>query len=131
MEGFCEGPRLAALYRNAAFTVVPSEWYENASMSALESLAYGKAVLAADIGGNPELVIEGEVGRLFPSGNCERLIEVAREMWSNRLDLSRMGRRGRLLVERKFNQTQRASELISMYGEVCDHAVHPHVVSVL
>ena len=72
-EGHCEGERLATLCRNAAFVVVPSEWYENAPMSILESFAYGKSVVASQIGGIPELVTEGETGHLFPWGDKVQL----------------------------------------------------------
>ncbi|HVV46515.1 MAG TPA: glycosyltransferase, partial [Bryobacteraceae bacterium] len=49
-EGHCTGERLAALYRDAAVVVVPSEWFENAPMVILEAFAYGKPVIAARIG---------------------------------------------------------------------------------
>jgi glycosyltransferase involved in cell wall biosynthesis len=131
MEGYCAGERLAELYRDSAFTVVPSEWYENASMAILESFAYGKPVLASDIGGNPELVVDGEAGRLFPSGNVERLAEMAREMWENRDELSNMGRRARRLMERRFNQGQRLSDLLSIYSDVCGRAPRKEDLGVL
>jgi glycosyltransferase involved in cell wall biosynthesis len=120
MEGFCSGERLAELYRNSAFTVLPSEWYENASMCILESFAYGKPVLASNIGGNPELVADGVAGRLFSSGSIDGLAEVAREMWGNREELSNMGKRARCLIERQFGQKQRISALLSIYTDVSE-----------
>ena len=121
MEGYCAGERLSELFRNSAFTVVPSEWFENASMSVLESFAYGKPVLAANIGGNPELVVDGVTGRQFSSGNVEELAEVAREMWENRDELNNMGRRARSLIERQFNQERRIADLLSIYSHVSGH----------
>ena len=52
-EGKKSGPELRDQLRNAAFVVVPSEWYENASMSVLEAMAFGKPVIASRIGGLP------------------------------------------------------------------------------
>jgi len=118
MEGYCNGERLAELYMNSAFTVLPSECYENASMSALESFAYGKPVLASNIGGNPELVTDGETGRLFVSGSVEELAEAARAMWTNRDELSNMGKHARYLMEQRFNQKQRLSALLDIYADV-------------
>lgn len=120
MEGFCTEEQLAELYRHSAFTVVPSEWYENAAMSVLESFAYGKPVLASNIGGNPELVAEGETGRLFPAGNVGGLAEAVREMWANKNELSKMGKHARHLVEMRFSQEQRLSALLAIYNEVID-----------
>ena len=122
MEGYCTGERLADLFRNCAFTVLPSEWYENASMSVLESFAYGKPVLASDIGGNPELVVEGEAGRLFPPGNAERLAKVALEMWESREGLKRMGKCARGLIEQRFNHNRRIDELLSIYNHAIERA---------
>jgi glycosyltransferase involved in cell wall biosynthesis len=118
VEGYCTGEHLAELYRNSAFTVVPSEWYENASMSVLESFAYGKPVLASTIGGNPELVVDGESGRLFPFGSIDALSDAASEMWANRDETSKMGTRARHLVEMRFSQERRLSALLAIYADV-------------
>ncbi len=71
---------LAALIRNARAVVVPSEWYENASLAALEAFACGKPVIASRIGGNPELVLPGLNGWLFDPGNHVELAERMRQV---------------------------------------------------
>jgi glycosyltransferase involved in cell wall biosynthesis len=118
VEGYCTGKRLAELYRHSAFTVVPSECYENAPMSILESFAYGKPVLAANIGGNLELVSDGVTGRLFASGNVGELASMASAMWADRDELRNMGERARNLMEQRFNQKQRLSALLDIYANV-------------
>jgi glycosyltransferase involved in cell wall biosynthesis len=118
LEGYCTGEKLASLYKNCAFSVVPSECLENASMSILESLAYGKPVLASAIGGNPELVVDGETGRLFPPGDTEALCEAARKMWDGRGELEAMGRNARRLMEQRFHHGRRIRDLIGIYRDV-------------
>lgn len=125
MEGYCSGEHLAQLFQGAAFTVVPSEWYENASMAILESFAYGKPVLAADIGGNPELVLAGETGLLVPSSNPERLAEAGALLWSDRARLRRMGTAARHLMEQNFSQKMRLSRLLSIYYNVISNRTAP------
>jgi len=56
------------------FTVIPSEWYENAPMAILESLATGRPVAGARIGGIPELIEDGQDGVLFPPGDPEAIL---------------------------------------------------------
>jgi len=124
LEGYCTTERLAELYKGSAFTVVPSEWYENASMSALEAFAYGKPVLASDIGGLPELCIEAEVGRLFPSGDVDALARIATEMWANEVETIEMGRRARRRVETHFSQERRTADLFAIYDDVTG-CIHP------
>ena len=99
--------------------MIPSECYENASMSALESFAYGKPVLASRIGGNPELVRDGESGRLFTPGSVEELASAMRSMSADMDELVRMGRRGRALIEQDFAQEKRLTDMLEIYRTVC------------
>lgn len=71
--GFQRGEALEMLIREASFTVLPSEVYENCPFSVMESQMYGTPVLGANIGGIPELIKVGETGELFESGNAEDL----------------------------------------------------------
>ena len=54
--------------------IVPSEWYENAPIAILEALAYGKIIIASNIGGIPEMVHEGKNGFLFEAFNYDKII---------------------------------------------------------
>ena len=118
-EGHCDSARLAQLYRNAAFVVVPSEWYENAPMSILEAFAQGKCVVASNIGGIPELVTDGETGHLFPWGNTEELRRAVCKLWLDVQGRRRMGASARALVETRFSQTIRTASLLKIYGSIC------------
>lgn len=114
-EGDCQEDRLAMLYRNAAFVVVPSEWYENAPMSVLESFAYGKPVIGARIGGIPELIVEGVHGMLIEPGNVDELRTAIMRLWNDRHAQAAMGRNARALVETKFSQQSRTRSLTRIY----------------
>jgi len=46
-------------------TVVPSIWYEALGMVVVESFAFGVPVIGSNIGGIPEMIIEGVNGLLF------------------------------------------------------------------
>lgn len=81
--GFQSGEALEALIREACFTVYPSQWLENCPFSILESISMGTPVLAADIGGIPELVREGITGELFESGNEAQLRENIQSLWDD------------------------------------------------
>jgi glycosyltransferase involved in cell wall biosynthesis len=67
--GALAGRDLRAAVARARFTVIPSEWYENAPLSVLESMAAGRPVAGAAIGGIPELIDDGSDGVLFPAGD--------------------------------------------------------------
>ena len=119
LEGHCEGARLAELYRNAAFVVVPSEWYENAPMAVLEAFAYGKPVIGTRIGGIPELITEGEHGYLVDCEAPEQLRTTVRKLLSDKNAQETMGRNARNLIETKFGQNNRMASLVNIYESVC------------
>jgi len=69
-----------ALIAGAHVVVVASSWPENQSVTLLEALASGAAQIASRIGGNPELVREGETGFLFAPDDDEALAGAMRRL---------------------------------------------------
>lgn len=97
--GHLNTTELSALMQRAICTVVPSECYENYSMTVIESLACGTPVIGARIGGIPEQVIHGENGLLFEPGDAESLAVQVQRMLDNRDEALEMGRIGRDRIE--------------------------------
>jgi glycosyltransferase involved in cell wall biosynthesis len=58
--------------RKASCVIMPSR-YEGLPLVALESLAIGRPVIAADTDGLRDLVTDGVNGRIFPNGDVEKL----------------------------------------------------------
>lgn len=75
-HGFLSGEQIPRAIDQARATVLPSEWYENGPMSAIESLFRGKPIIGANIGGIPELIREHQTGWLFQSGDKHSLSNV-------------------------------------------------------
>lgn len=73
--GYKSGEDLQREVGNARFSVLSSEWCENMPYSGLESLAAQTPVIGANIGGIPELVVEGQTGFAFKSGNVSDLTD--------------------------------------------------------
>jgi len=93
--GRVEPARAQAMMREALAVLVPSEWYENQPMVILEAFAQSTPVIAADLGGNPELVRDGETGLLHRPGDVADL--AAKLTWAreHRAEMSAMGDRAR------------------------------------
>lgn len=81
--GFKTGNDLNELISGAAFSIYPSEWYENCPFSVMESQMFGTPVIGANIGGIPELIKNGETGELFESGNESDLAEKIQKLWND------------------------------------------------
>jgi len=67
--GYTSGEELTRLIQDSYFVVVPSEWYENNPMTVIEAYAEGVPVIAARIGGIPEIVLDSKTGFLFQTGD--------------------------------------------------------------
>ncbi len=111
-RGFLEGEELEKLVKGAAFSIYPSEWYENCPFSVMESIQYGTPVLGADIGGIPELIDEGCTGELFESGNVEELVEKIEGLWK---DYGRIDRYKNNCINKRFVSLAEYSESIEQY----------------
>lgn len=114
--GYLSGNRLKEITRGALAVVVPSEWYENAPISILESLAFGKPVIGSRIGGIPEIVEEGVNGYLFEPGNVDDLKDKLEIMLSKpNKDIEEMGRAAREKVEKEYNAELHYERLMELY----------------
>jgi glycosyltransferase involved in cell wall biosynthesis len=118
--GYLTGAPLAEITRNALAVIVPSEWFENAPLSVLEAMAYGKPVIGARIGGIPEMIDHGNNGFLFESGNADALAHAMRTL----LDMDQeavieLGRSARGKVQVEYNADLHYDKLINLYRKVC------------
>lgn len=114
--GKLEAIQLQACIRDAWFTIVPSEWYENNPMAILESFAQGTPVLGARIGGIPELVLAGQTGLLFEPSDAQsldRMLDEAAAMDS--VTRQRMAGKALELVRDRHSADHHYKQLLSGY----------------
>jgi len=114
--GYCAGEDLKMLLRESRAIVLPSQWYENAPMSILEAYASGKPVIAANIGGIPEMVLEGQTGYLFESGNADEL--AGRLAHTNGLPdgrIAEIGKQARAYVATAFTPARYTQDMLRLY----------------
>jgi len=71
--GFKSGTELNNLIADAQAIIIPSVWFENMPLNLLESLARQKIVIAANIGGIPEIIIDKN--RKSPSSNWLKFVK--------------------------------------------------------
>ncbi len=103
------------LLRGFDLFVLPS-LNEGISNTVLEAMASGLAVIATDVGGNPELVIDGETGSLIPRSEASTLADVIDAYAADPARVRREGQAGRVRVEKHFS----LDAMISTYAKLYD-----------
>jgi glycosyltransferase involved in cell wall biosynthesis len=117
--GFRKGEELFSYIRNASFILVPSEWYENNPLTIVEAYSAGKPVIGSNIGGIPELIIEGKTGFLFGMGDSEEFEMKIREAMQLSVDkYLEMSESAYRFACTKFSERIHYSELMDIYSEV-------------
>lgn len=116
--GFKTGDEKWDILRNALCLVMPSEWYENFPVTALEGFTACKPVVASRIGGLPYIVEEGKCGLLFEAGNVSELVQKIQYLVDHPHDATRMGNGARLLTETKYGPDQAYRNLIEIFSRV-------------
>lgn len=116
-DGYQTGVSLHQLVRGSRAVVLPSEWYENAPLSAMEAYALGKPVLGADIGGIPELIQAGVTGDIFRSGDVQQLADLLAAYQSMSDDkVESLGRAGREWMEAEFSAEMYVDRICELYA---------------
>ena len=72
-EGFVDGARLDALYREAACVVLASRRGEGMPNVVLEAMSHARPVIATRVTGSSDLIRDGENGLLVPPGDPRAL----------------------------------------------------------
>jgi glycosyltransferase involved in cell wall biosynthesis len=98
--------------------VVPSLWDEAFPYSILEAMAIGRAVVASNCGGIPEVVQNAATGRLFPKADSAALSEILTELKQDREGTAKMGRAGRDLQVREYTIGKMAERIEAVFREV-------------
>lgn len=99
---------------------VLSSLSEGLSLSLLEAMAVGLPVVATDVGGNPEVIVDGITGLLVPPNDPESMAKAIIEILSNEKLSREMGLAGRKKIEEKFSLERMTLEYIDIYKSLYD-----------
>jgi glycosyltransferase involved in cell wall biosynthesis len=108
---------LAAQYRRAAVHVVPA-LDEGLGLTAVESLLSETPVVGFASGGLPDIVRDGESGRLVPAGDVGALAGALDALLGDEAVRQAMGRAGRTDAARRFGAGAAAARYAELYRRV-------------
>jgi glycosyltransferase involved in cell wall biosynthesis len=107
--------RLAELLAGAAVVLMPSRYHEFSPYSALEAMAAGVPVVAARMGGLPELVGEK---RCIPPNDPEALAERLRALWEDPAARRAEGAALQARARERHSEERYLRELLALYERV-------------
>jgi glycosyltransferase involved in cell wall biosynthesis len=90
---------------------------EGLSNAVLEYMAAARPVVATDVGGIREAVVDGVTGYLVPAGDDRRLAERVVELLAEPEAAASMGERGRARVEERFSLDLLVERTVRLYEE--------------
>jgi glycosyltransferase involved in cell wall biosynthesis len=91
---------------------------EGLSITILESMSHGLPVVCTAVGGNPELVIDGQTGFLVPPKEPQAFASRVAALLQDSALRQRMGEAGRRRIEEHFRMDKTASEYLELYERV-------------
>jgi len=94
---------------------VLSSLREDLCNALLEAMSARRPVVATNVGGNPEVVLEGETGFLVEPRNPEKMAEKILKLLNNCILSKSMGNKGRKRVEYVFSAKKNAEEIEAVY----------------
>ncbi|MBT7007611.1 glycosyltransferase family 4 protein [Candidatus Falkowbacteria bacterium] len=121
--GYLEKAELQNVVKRSAFVVVPSIWYENYPMTAVEAMALGKPVVASDLGGLTEIVTDGQTGLLLFPGNQKVWQSAIKKLFSDKKLLEKMGKQARLFVQENNSSEQYYEKIIAVYQRLINKKI--------
>jgi glycosyltransferase involved in cell wall biosynthesis len=114
--GYLDGEELTRALRSCRALLLPSEYDDNSPLVIYEAFAAGKPVIAADRGGIPEMVKDGETGLLFPSGDGDALAAAMRVLYADPARARFLGRAARSFLEDSCGAEEHLKRIMQLYA---------------
>jgi glycosyltransferase involved in cell wall biosynthesis len=110
-----------AILARADLVVHPS-WTEGFPNAVLEAMCAGRPVVAARVGGVPEVMLDGETGLLVEPRRPEQLAEAIVLLLANAQARRTLGGRGRARVIERFTVERMTATVEELYGDLIGRA---------
>ena len=107
---------VAAVLHSLAVLCIPSTKHEGVPQIGLQALACKTPVVGSDVGGIPEVIRNGETGRIFPAENSDALAAAIKTAITQKDATKTMTENGRAFVEKNFSINRMLDRLEELYA---------------
>ena len=99
----------------AILSVLDSETF---GVAAVEASACGKAIVASNVGGLPDVVDDEKTGLIVPPKSTKETAEALKRLVTDQELRESLGRNGRDKVEKLYNWNNNVDEMVKLYASV-------------
>lgn len=111
LAGWKTGPEIQTMIQQSRTLVMPS-FAEGLPVACMESLAFGRPVIATAVAGIPELIRSGVTGWLIPAGSVAALCHAMKQAIDTpQKEIERRGNRGASRVRQRHDVRREAKKL--------------------
>jgi glycosyltransferase involved in cell wall biosynthesis len=114
-----DSAEVARYYQAADLYVHPAR-AENLPLAVIEAMACRTPVVASDVGGIPEIVVNGESGLLFEPGNAPALAQAVVEMLGDEARLAQFAEVSARRVAEHFTLDRQVEAYLDWYAELLE-----------
>jgi glycosyltransferase involved in cell wall biosynthesis len=112
---------MAEVYRCADIAIMPCVWREGFSMSALEAMASGLAIVATSLGFYPEVVTHGYDGVLMrPERLVHDIVACVQYLLDDKAMSRRLGENARFTIESRYPRERVLNSFLAILNEDFD-----------
>lgn len=105
---------MPAMYSASTLVCLPS-YREGLPKALLEAAACGRAIVATDVPGCREIVVDGDNGLLVPARDAVALAQAIGALLADSTRRERMGQRGRAMATQEFSETAVVNSTVDIY----------------
>ncbi|MGZ4961450.1 MAG: glycosyltransferase family 4 protein [Limisphaerales bacterium] len=116
--GFVPQEQLQDFYKECSVVAISSIWPEPFATIGMEAMRYGLPVVAFDVGGISDWLVDGQNGYLVPAPDCVAYAERLERLLRDKLLARQMGENGLKLVNEKFSFDSYIDDLEKMFATV-------------
>jgi len=103
------------VFERADITVLPSLYKEGLPNVLLESMSMSVPVISSNLGGVPEIIINGKTGFMVEPGNSDQLANAILKLWNDRTSYMTMKQNARQLMTEKFDKERQFDKFLKYF----------------